>query len=369
MSSDARHYLPLSAWPAGLWRALVIVWALFWVLMILVAVQDNWDDDAIRWWQPVVWEGSSALVGTSLMLLLFRYGERQRHLLASPARWFWQHLKWLPLASTLFIICAYGLRYAFYALLGTQYSHDPWWQLWPYETIKLGLFMSLWLGVIFGVHSFLAWREQQDRLHVMQRALTEAKLQQLKAQLQPHFLFNTLNTISSFMHSDVERADKLLTQLADLLRVSLTLGERDLVPLADELHLLRLYAGIMTERFTPRVQLEWRIADDCLHWPVPTLLLQPLLENAFKHGVERATGTTRIVIAAQRVSAGLQLHIQNHSDVADGLKAAAAPATTGIGLRNCRERLHGLYGEQAVLSVQPQSSGYAVTITLPAARP
>lgn len=357
---------PLAHWPASLRRALWMLWSLFWLLMIAVAVQDNLDDDSVRWWQPLMWEGSSAFIGTGLMLLQLWYGRRQQHLLNQPWRWFWQHLKWLPIASTVFIALAYSLRHLVYAALGATYTHPPLWQIWPYETIKLGLFMGLWLGVLFGVHSFLAWRDQQTRLHALQQALTDAKLQQLKAQLQPHFLFNTLNTISSFMHSDVDRADRLLIKLADLLRASLTLGEQNTVPLREELQLATLYTEIMTERFGPRGVLNWQIANDCLDLHVPALLLQPLLENAFKHAVERSREPVTISVMAKRVSAAggdheLALTIENSVPAT----TANTPASTGIGLRNCRERLQALYGERAVMQIEQTANHHRVRLTLP----
>ena len=120
--------------------------------------------------------------------------------------------------------------------------------------------------------------------------------------MQPHFLFNALNTISALMQVDVERADRLLTRLADLLRASLQAGARQMTSLREELKLLELYAQIMQERFADRVTLTWNVADDALDAAVPAMLLQPLLENAFKHGVERSREpvTIRIDVEAQR---------------------------------------------------------------------
>ncbi|NQD39096.1 histidine kinase [Permianibacter sp. IMCC34836] len=364
---------PWTAWPRNLWRALLILWLLFWLLMIFVAVQDNWDDDSILWWQPLLWEGSSAVVGTAMTALMLRYGSRLQHLLATPWHWFWQHLKWLPLASLVFIVCAFGLRHAVYAAAGLSYHHPPWPTVYVYETLKLALFLGLWLGVVFGVHSFLAWREQQTRLHAMQQALTEAKLQQLKAQLQPHFLFNTLNTISSFMHSDVERADRLLIRLADLLRASLTLGEQNTILLRDELQLAKLYAEIMTERFGPRVALEWDISDDCLALSVPALLLQPLLENAFKHAVEQSREPIALHVSANRDGEMLQLQVSNSLPSTQGGSSGQSHNQhhhqnkngTGIGLRNCRERLQALYGERASLQIEHTANAHRVHIRLP----
>jgi len=367
--TSAQPYLPWSAWPPGLRRMVVTLWCLFWLLMIFISVQDNWDDNTTLWWQPLVWEGSSALVVTMLMIGMFRYGNYQNLLLTTPWHWFWQHLKWLPLVSALFVVFAFGMRHGIYALLGARYTHASWLQIYLYETAKLALFLGLWLGVIFGILAFLASREQQARISAMQQALTEAQLLQLQARLQPHFLFNTLNTISAFMHTDVMRADRLLIQLADLLRASLALGERQTVALSEEIQLLRLYADIMTERFAPRVFITWQIADDSLAIVMPGLLLQPLLENAFKHGVERSLETTYITIASQRVSGQLKLLICNTHTSTTTLLAPAAQPGTGVGLRNCRERLQAIYGDRASLSLQQHADRVEVIVQLPEIAP
>jgi two-component system, LytTR family, sensor kinase len=293
------------------------------------------------------------------------YGSRHKHLLATPLNWFWQHLKWLPLIAALFVVVAFGMRHGIYMLLGERYTHAPWLQIYLYEMVKLALFLGLWLGVLFGILSFLAWREQQARIHAMQRALTGAQLQQLQARLQPHFLFNTLNTISAFMHTDVVRADRLLNQLADLLRASLMLGERQTVALAEELQLLHLYADIMTERFAPRVQISWQIADESLAIPIPGLLLQPLLENAFRHGVEQALEITYITIRSQCVAGWLHVSISNsHSRTS----TSAGPGT-GVGLRNCRERLQAIYGGSASLNLLRSVDRVEAVVVLPELAP
>ncbi len=116
----------------------------------------------------------------------------------------------------------------------------------------------------------------------LQRHLAETQLSQLRAQLQPHFLFNALNTISAAMQVDVARADALLAQLADLLRASLQAGTRQTTSLREEIELLRRYAQIMQERFAERVTVSWDVAPDAADAEVPAMLLQPLLENAFK---------------------------------------------------------------------------------------
>ncbi len=348
----------MKTWPSGLRRPLLAMWSLFWLLMILVAEHDNWHNIYVLWWQPVLWEGSSALVCTGLLAVLLRCGLGQQYLSNSPLRWYWQHMQWLPLIAAVFTVLAYGIRHGVYAWFGLHYEHEPWLQVWLYEMLKLALFLSLWLGVLFGVHSFAAWREQQVQLHAIQQALIDARLQQLKTQLHPHFLFNTLNTISALIHTDPDQADALLSRLAGLLRVFLSTESVSSVPLREELHLLQLYADIMVARFAARVQLVWKIDEAALAVPVPILLLQPLLENAFKHAVEPSLTPVHIEVIAAFADGVLTMSVANEP-VPD-----VTVAGNGIGLRNCRERLQVHYGERATLTATRQQQRFVVTITI-----
>jgi LytS/YehU family sensor histidine kinase len=203
------------------------------------------------------------------------------------------------------------------------------------------------------------WQAQRRRFLELQKTLAEAQLAQLKSQLRPHFFFNALNTISALMHVDVARADRLLARLADLLRVSLQSGDQEITSLRDELHTLELYAQIMQERFADRVTLAWRVDDGALEASVPSLLLQPLLENAFKHGVERSIGPVNIEIAAQRDGEQLRLTVSNTGST------LAAGYRDGIGLRNCRERLNVIYGDKASLDLVAEVDGVAARIVMP----
>jgi sensor histidine kinase YesM len=163
------------------------------------------------------------------------------------------------------------------------------------------------------------------------------------------------------MQVDVERADRLLTRLADLLRSSLQAGARHMTPLREELKLLELYAQIMEERFAGRVVLTWSIADDALDAAVPSMLLQPVLENAFKHGVERSRVPVTIHMEAKRREDVLHVTIRNSG------ATLAATLETGIGLRNCRERLELIYGQRASLDLAQDGDGVAARLTIPCA--
>jgi sensor histidine kinase YesM len=340
-------------------RALFALWGLFWLLMVAVAIEDNRGNSHIKWWEPLVWEGSSCIVATFWLALQRRVAERWNEHLDHPLRWFGKHLIWLPLMIPTFIVIVYAMRHAVYALTSEVYEHGSWRFLFAYESIKLLLFSGLWICIIFGFASFRLWRQERERLLALQKHLAESQLAQLKAQLQPHFLFNSLNTISALMQVDVGRADRLLTRLADLLRSSLQVSARHMTPLREELKLLELYAQIMEERFAGRVTLTWNIADDALDAAVPAMLLQPLLENAFKHGVERSRVPVTIRIDAERRADVLHVTIRN-----SGAMLAATPEM-GIGLRNCRERLEVIYGQRANLELAQDGDGVAARLTIP----
>jgi signal transduction histidine kinase len=334
---------PTNPGQPGITRALFALWVPFWLLMILVSLEDNLDDQGVRWWMPVLWEGSSCLFATALLFVQQRLTAHWD--VSQPGRWFVRQLAWIPLITVIFVFTVFPFRHAVYALAGEIYEHRSWPHLLFYEGVKLVLYAGLWLGVIFGLKTFVSWRDERERLLALQKHLAESQLAQLKAQLQPHFLFNALNTISSLMQVDVERADRLLTQLADLLRATLQAGARNITSLRDELELLQLYARIMQERFAGRVTLDWQVDPAALDARVPTLLLQPLLENAYKHGVERSTVPVAVEVTARRAADRLEVTVRNGG-------ALSVEGTEGIGLRNCRERLAVLYGSAATLALE-----------------
>jgi hypothetical protein len=338
---------------------LYLLWGFFCALMVIVGLSDYFRGGGRRWWEPVLWEGSSMLFATGLLIVQQCGGRKYSVYVGEPARWFGHHLKWLPLAVFLFVVLVYGTRHCVYALLGETYWHEPWAFVFPYEAIKLGLFICLWLGVIFSFESFAHVQEQQRRVLMMQRSLSEARLSQLAVQLRPHFFFNVLNTISALMHLDVARADRLLTRLGDLLRGSLEPTTQELVSLREEMRFLQLYAEIMLERFADRATVQWQVDEDALTAAVPALLLQPLLENAFKHGIERTSVRVCVEVIARREADSLVLIIRNTGSMLPG------NGREGIGLRNCRERLHVIYGDAAVLSLNANTGIVQASISLP----
>jgi two-component system, LytTR family, sensor kinase len=336
--------------------ALLSGWCGFWLLMIAVGVQEELRRGQTSLWRPIFYESTSALVATGLAWWQWHAAQRLDPLLARPLHWFARLLVWVPLLALGFVGVVYGLRHAVHALIGTPYRHEPWAQVIVYEALKFTLFYLLFSAVQFGVRSYLAWHGARLNAERQARFAQQARLTQLTQQLQPHFLFNALNTVSALIHTDPDRADALLTQLAALLRAATDVGHDAEQPLADELALLRGYAAIMTQRFDDRARVEWDIAPEALACRCPTLGLQPLLENSFRHAVEMRRAATRIVVRAACSDGRLRIEVED-----DG-PGVSASAGFGVGLGNLQGRLDALHGPRARVALQSRAGGGALTV-------
>ena len=221
----------------------------------------------------------------------------------------------------------------------------------------------LMVGVVRWAASRRRARERELREARLERSLTEAKLANLRLQLQPHFLFNALNTISSTMYRDVGRADELVERLGDLLRASLSTARDDLVPLGRELDWLAAYVELLEARFEERLRVEVDVPDKLRRAAVPTMLLQPLVENAVRHGGVESRGTGRIRISGRREDGSLVLAV---ADDGPGAQEPVDPRRAGFGLRSVAERLELLYGpEQALELASIPEGGFTATLRFP----
>lgn len=216
----------------------------------------------------------------------------------------------------------------------------------------------------------LQQREQQlvmaeGRTAQAKAAETAARLAALRYQLNPHFLFNTLNAISSAVVTQrTAEAETMLTRLAAFLRVTLETSPKAIVSLEDELGTVEAYLEIEAERFRDRLTTRIDCPVSLRDAQTPGFILQPLVENAIKHGLSRSTGPVTVRVAAKRIGETLALEV---SDDAEPLADAPAAPSGGIGLTAIRERLEVLYGPAAQLTTEALQPGYRVTITLPLA--
>ena len=278
------------------------------------------------------------------------------------------HLAGVVVAVLLHVAMAVASRMATYWVVGE--SLDSWlmefqemfflnfdWEMMTYWTI---------VGVGHAIRYHYQVRAKELSAAQMETRLVEAQLQTLQRQMQPHFLFNTLNTISALMHRDVDAADAMIARLSDLLRMSLQRVGVQEVDLKEELDFLSKYLEIEQTRFRDRLSVVFDIQADTLDALVPNLLLQPLVENAIKHGIGPRPTPGQIVVRSRRVGAMLELDVQDN-----GVGLSAARLTDfnrGVGLSNTRSRLDHLYGSLHRFEFrQPAEGGLLVLIAIPMA--
>ncbi len=259
------------------------------------------------------------------------------------------------------------------AMLGTrillmQQNPPPrgWWIAARIEYLtQLDWILMTYLFLVGLAHA-LAYRRESERRALdsahLETRLIEAQLQSLQRQLQPHFLFNTLNAISGLMRTDVEAADRMMDRLGDLLRMALESGNVQELPLKEELEMLQKYLDIEQVRFGRRLSVAMRIEPDTLAAMVPNFLLQPLVENAVRHGVAPHTRQGRVAIEARREGNRLVIRIRDSGD-------GVAPhyltlLNQGVGLTNTRARLEHLYRADHAF-VFSNDEGFCVTISIP----
>jgi two-component system LytT family sensor kinase len=206
---------------------------------------------------------------------------------------------------------------------------------------------------------------QQLAAAELQAKLAQAQLENLRLQLQPHFLFNTLNTISSVMYEDVPAADAMLTQLSELLRLTLRTANSHEIPLAQELEITRLYLQIMQKRFESNLRVTYSVDAASESSLVPQLILQPLVENSLRHGLKDGGAGIDISIGARRENGSLILKVAD-TGAGLGTQGAEAAMSRGVGLANIRGRLEQLYGADQEFAIANRPAGGAeVTLRVP----
>jgi LytS/YehU family sensor histidine kinase len=222
------------------------------------------------------------------------------------------------------------------------------------------------LGLGYAVSYYARFREREFRASQLEAQLAQAQLQALKMQLHPHFLFNTLNGIASLVRDNKNRAAvDMLAGLSDLLRYTLENAGKQEVPLKEELEFLELYLGIQQMRFPDRLRVEMRVAPETLDALVPNLILQPIVENAIRHGISQRPTPGVVGIEASRDGERLRVNVY---DDGPGLRPNGGTGG-GVGLSNTRERLAQLYGERQRFTLsEREGGGVEAALVLPFVR-
>jgi signal transduction histidine kinase len=309
-------------------------------------------------WKPMTWELSSVVVIFGMIPLVALY-ERRVPVDSKPRlRAVAAHFVGAVLFSAVHVAGIVALRKFVYALAGESYEFGNLALKGFYEFQKDLITYLIVLVVIFAYREFQRRRSGELTATRLIADLSEAKLKHLTAQIEPHFLFNALNAISNRMHEDVDAADRMISDLGGLLRAAYDTDSQLLVPLAREIEWLRGYAAMMTERYRGQLTFELQVSPGLEQCQVPRLLLQPLVENALRHGLSSGRGNLRVRV--DREDAALRYVVSD-----DGVGIAAG-ARHGTGLSNVTRRLELLFPGRHQLSLEPASPGTRVTLTFPA---
>jgi two-component system, LytTR family, sensor kinase len=344
-------------------------WALFvlalTVLSLFTAVH-LWMVYRLR--EPIDW-GEATLSGFAtwspwLLLApgLFRLSERFP---VEPGRWALSVAVHAP-AGVAFAVLHGVLRWS----IGPWVDTEP----LPVNRVIVGQMLIMYMAYLGfvavdqAVQNYRRFRDRELRASQLESKLAQAQLEVLRMQLHPHFLFNTLHAISTLIHRDPGAADEMLTQLSELLRMTLdNIGVQE-VTLREELDFLQRYLAIQQMRFQDRLRVTIDAPADTLDARVPNQALQPIVENAIRHGLDGRPGGGAIEIRARGTESMLQVSVR---DDGPGLRVDARPMSgDGIGLANTRARLQQLYGPLAALDLTNHTrGGTVVTLLIPQERP
>ena len=250
---------------------------------------------------------------------------------------------------------------------GGKYPSVPWSQFFQRRLLEQLDWSLMVYAVVVGVsHAIAFYHESQERKlksAQLETRLVEARLKTLEAELHPHFLFNTLHAISTLVHRDPEAADRMISRLSDLLRITFDRTGEPKVTLKEEIDFLQKYLDIEQTRFQDRLTVSVTVDPEGLDGEVPRMILQPLVENAIKHGIAGRNGGNQIHISAGREGDRLWMQVRDNGG---GLQVRTLKALrTGVGLSNTRARLDCLYGRHYRLEFTDKHGGLSVLIEIP----
>jgi two-component system, LytTR family, sensor kinase len=253
--------------------------------------------------------------------------------------------------------------------LPLNHSEMSYWQrlgMYVYAEL-LDNMLIFWCALFLfrGIGYYQRYREQEYAKAGLEIQLANAQLAALRMQLNPHFLFNTMNSISSLMRSDVEAADTMLEQLSCLLRLSLERGDSQLISLREELDFIELYLAMQQQRYAGRITQSLRFDPELYDALVPSMLLQPIVENAYVHGLSKIEASGLLAIEGRRDGDRLRISVMN-SGIGLHPRSSERSGRRGVGLRNIEDRLKLHYGADALVEiVQVDPRNVQVTIALP----
>ena len=238
---------------------------------------------------------------------------------------------------------------------------EKWIQKGLYNRIFLGYMLYVMYVVFFyAVNYYQGFKEKLRNEGKLKSLVKEAELHALKSQINPHFLFNSLNSISSLTMTDPSKAQEMVINLSQLMRYSLKFEQEEKVSVKEELENNKLYLSIEKVRFGKKLNPVFAVEENCLTAKIPNMILQPLYENAIKYGVYEATDTIDVITHVRCSENLLEVSISNTYD-----KNVISKKGEGIGLRNIRDRLQVIYGDPHLLKIEDKKSEFTVTLSIP----
>lgn len=222
------------------------------------------------------------------------------------------------------------------------------------------LFYGLLVSIYYLIASFRELKEKAEKEALLTTMLKEAELDMLRSQIRPHFLFNSLNAISSLTISQPEQAQEMVIKLSEFMRYSLSQQGEMMSTLEKELYHIMLYLDIEQVRFSGKLKISYEVDDNMLAWKVPSMILQPLVENAIKYGVYGSEGQSNIYLTALAETNHLQITISNNFDPDHTPRKG-----TGTGLRNVSRRLETIYSQTGLMQVKNNGSDFEVILKIP----
>ena len=349
-------------WNARWWIAGFFAWTALALLSVLQYAVRNWYRD-----QPVEW----ARMGTFLLADWYTCGVFIPLLVVVTRRWpvDRRHLATrLPMHVALLLVATLGklaLDIPVQRLLGIPNDRT-------YAASIAGggiteaIAFACVAAALHAIEFYRRYRERETQALQLQARLSDAQLRALRAQLNPHFLFNTLNAATTLLHRDPHAADAMLTRLGELLRITLRFDPEHETPLREEMELLDRYLAIMEARFSDRVTIVREIDPAVADAPVPSFILQPLLENAFEHGVAKLQRRGTIEVSARAHGGTLVLTVRDDGPGPALDHSSNGNSGNGVGLTNTRNRLSELYGAEGSLTLaHPADGGTVVEVRIP----
>jgi len=345
-----------------------IYWTAIASLIGLFIVQTEISDAKFRGdlgltWQPWVWTYTAVFSYTFISPIIIYFCNQwplgKKNLTSTTVKTI---LLYIPV-TLLFITIMLITRQLAYLLISGELMGE--WDLIDRYLYEFPKSLGIYVGLVFITYTKVYYdSSQKEQLNAanLQNELQTIRMKTLRSQLQPHFLFNTLNLISSTVYQDADKADSIITRLGDLLRYSLSTELKPFVTLQEELHAMRSYLEISLLRFGERMELEINVEPTTELVLIPAMLLQPLLENAVRYGIEPSEVTGKITLETVLIDEKLQIKITNPWH-----QRRQQQESFGIGLQNTKDRLMLLYQEQANVTLDSDNkSQVTLTIILPA---